>query len=86
MASPSLDIPDFTDFSKEIKGQNILIVTEVREGMTAQDQFRRFTKGISAFEESENEGNGWKTKGKPKEKETEMENQNALQKHKTNHK
>ena len=57
-----VDIPDFTDSSKEIKGQHILIVAEVREGMTAQDQFRRFTKGISAFEESENEGNGLKTK------------------------
>ena len=59
-----VDIPDFTDSSKEIKGQNAVIVAEVREGMTAQDKFNRFTAGIRALEDAENEANGWKTKGK----------------------
>ena len=63
-----VDIPDFTDSSKEIQGQNALIVAEVREGMTAQDKFRTFAEGIRASEDAENESNGWKTKGKTKGK------------------
>ena len=44
-----VDIPDFTDSSKEMKSPNTFIIAEGREGMTAQDQFCRFTKGISAW-------------------------------------
>ena len=63
-------VPNFTESSKEIKGQNTFIVAEVREGMTAQDEFNRFTEGLRALEDAENEGNGWKTKGKAKGKGT----------------
>ena len=60
------DIPDYTDLSKEIKGQNTLIIAEVREGMTEKDVFDRFVHGIKALEDAEDESNGWKTKGEAK--------------------
>ena len=52
-----LDIIDFTPSSKEIKGQHVLIVAEVREGMTAPNTFNRFTEGITALEEVANDEN-----------------------------
>ena len=63
-----VEILDFTHSSKEINGQNVFIVAEVREGMTAQDKFNRFAEGIRALEDADNEANGWKTTGKVKGK------------------
>ena len=59
-----MEVPDFTPASKEIKSQNVLIVAEVREGVRALKTFNRFTEGIKALEEAENDENGWRVKGK----------------------
>ena len=51
------EIPDFTSSSKLIKNQYVLILAEVREELTAPKTFNRFTEGIQALEETENNEN-----------------------------
>ena len=59
-----IDIPDYSNSSKDIKGQHTLVIAEVREGMTEKDIIDRFVEGIKALEEAEADTSGWKTTGK----------------------
>ena len=40
------EMPDYTNSANELKGQHIIIIAEVREGLTETEVFQRFEQGI----------------------------------------